>query len=153
MLLLIEYLLLLIFGCIPKELSNIKLEFTPVDYCADFIVKLMELQKNNIEIYHLFNNNSINGNEFINLLNKLNITINLSTIDKFKHTLQETSNRNNYFGIINYIDNISATNSVSINNNLTNDILKSMNIEWPKVDLPYITKIINYLKSNKLIGE
>ncbi|MBR6504294.1 MAG: hypothetical protein IKT41_00995 [Clostridia bacterium] len=68
----------------------------------------------------------------------------------FKQILENNTN-NNYFGITNYIENISS--NITLDNSFTTAILKNLNLKWPEIKDDYIIKIINYLKFNKLIGD
>lgn len=104
----------------------------------------------NLNIYHLFNNNFLTIFRFIEILNKLNIDIELTTLKQFQKSL-EANTSNNYFGITNYIQHVS--NDIILDNTYTNNILEKLNLKWPKISNEYIIKIINYLKYNKLIGD
>jgi len=126
------------------------LEFTPVDLCSHFIVKLLSISKYNLNIYHLFNNNFISTKNFVDTLQKLNIDIKFVSMDMFKKALGNNIN-NNYFGITNYIENVS--NNVILNNTFTNSVIKKINLEWPEINDNYLLKIIQYLKTNELIGD
>lgn len=138
--------------CIPKEICSLSLEFTPVDVLSKFIVELIKQQQNyNINIYHLFNDNKISILDFTNYLIDLNIPITFVNMEKFKEKIQSSST--NYFGIINYIQNLQNDkfSNIQLDNFYTNSILKSLNLEWPKIDNIFIKKLINYLKNNNLI--
>ena len=136
--------------CVPYELLNTPVEFTPVDICANYIVNLIFNQNYNLTIYHLFNNKTIQMNDIINIFNNCNLNIENVSIDVFKEKLLSTNN--NYFGITGYINNLdSSFGKVTILNDKTNKILKSLNLEWPEIDSIYINKIIKYLKNNLLI--
>ena len=126
------------------------MEFTPVDECARFITKLLDAYHYNINIYHLFNNNYLDIHDFTDTLQELNIPIRFITLKQFQHAL-ETNSQNNYFGITNYIENIS--NHVVLDNTYTNHVLKELSLSWPSITKDYIIKIIEYLKFNKLIGD
>lgn len=140
--------------CIPKQLLNIPIEFTPVDYCANFIVSLLtaDIRRNNLTIYHLFNQNYLDFSNLFDFLNKLNINMEICDIEDFEKLI--LSSKNNYFGIISYISNINNKNFnwVILNNNYTNSILEKLNLSWPKITEDYLNSVINYLMKNKFIG-
>ena len=83
-------------------------------------------------------------------MQNLNIDIKFTTLRIFKQILENNTN-NNYFGITNYIENISS--NITLDNSFTTAILKNLNLKWPEIKDDYIIKIINYLKFNKLIGD
>lgn len=140
-------------GIIPKELLNLPLEFTPVDYCANFIVKLLNVTPNNINIYHLYNQNSIILSNLINILKENNIDIQISSINEFENKILLYPDK--YFGITNYIANIknSNLNNIKLSNDFTNDILRKNSLKWPLLDNTYFYKILKYLTKYKFIGD
>ena len=148
--------------CMPKELLNFPIEFTPVDYCANFIVELLtkDFRQNNLTVYHLFNQNYLDFNYLFNFLKDLNINIDLCNITDFEKRILDS--KDNYFGIINYlanIKNISADsphndfNGISIDNSYTNSILNNLNLKWPTINKHYLQAVVDYLIKNNFIGD
>ena len=135
-------------GCYPKELEYFNLEFSPVDVCAKNIVALMNCQDKNLKIYHLYNDNFTDFEKINKILKKNNINLKSVTAKDFKDNL--LSDKNNYFGFANLINN-TITNNLKITNQITKDILLKNNLYWPEINSAYIQKIINYLTKNKFI--
>ena len=131
-------------GIFPKELYHFNFEFSPVDFCANFIVQLMQHQQHNLEIYHLYNNYYISGNELINMLSDSGLSIKPCSINEFKVALINA--KSNYFGITAYIRNIHNKNIITFHNEKTSSVLNSLNLDWPKITSEYIHKILIYLK-------
>lgn len=140
-------------NCIPIELLDFKLEFTPVDYCAKFIVYLSKNMYNNLNIYHLFNNNLITFKDFNDILKLFGYKLKIITLSEFKNKL--LNSEFNSFGITNYLSIINNKNNSSliIDNNHTNRLLNNDNLNWPNITYEYIEKIINYLKKYNFIGD
>ena len=137
-------------GNISKEFLEYPMEFTPVDYCAEFIVKLLNYQENNINIYHLFNNKFILLKNLFNILKKYNINIKIISMTEFKKEILSAPDK--YFGITNYINNLKYNyNKLELSNDYTNNLLKQFNLEWPDLNEEYISKIIDYLIEHKFI--
>ncbi len=63
---------------------NLEIEFTPVDYCAKFIVHLSKNMYNNLNIYHLFNNNLITFKNFIEILSLYGYNLKTISLEDFK---------------------------------------------------------------------
>ncbi len=137
-------------GVVPNELLNFPFEFTPVDYCANFMVHLLKQQQHNLEVYHLFNNHYVVCHELIKILNNLGLNLMPCSMETFKSKLSNSNS--NYFGITNYIANVFNYNNIKIHNEITNTKLKSLNLEWPKIDILYITKILAFLQDKNFIG-
>lgn len=135
-------------GIFPQEFSNFLFEFTPVDFCAKFIVKLLQNKSNNLNIYHLYNNNFISSPELISMLKELGTTLLPVPLDEFNNAL--SNSKNNYFGITAYMKNIN--NEIIFKNEKTLSILKSLNLQWPNITLEYIKKILLYLRNKHSNG-
>ena len=134
----------------PEVLSKFNFEFTPVDYCAKFIVHLLKNQDYNLNIYHLFNNNYINCINLVDILRKLDIPLKCVSLQEFKEVLSNSNS--NYFGITAYLKNVDNFNEVNLHNEQTNSILKNFKLEWPKIDLEYLTKVLNYIQEHNYLG-
>lgn len=138
---------------IPEELLQFPLEFTPVDYCSKFIVHLSKKMDNNLNIYHLFNNNIITFKDFADIIKLYGYKLKIISLDEFKN-LVLNSNINS-FGITNYLSMINNKNNSSliIDNDYTNKLLNNLHLNWPNITSEYIEKIINYLKKYNFIGD
>lgn len=137
---------------IPTEILNLCLEFTPVDYCANFIVRLLPYFPNNINIYHLYNQNTILLKDLISILEKHNIFIETNSLEHFEKRI--ISSPDKYFGISNYLSNFKDknVNQIYLSNTLTNNVLSSLSLSWPILLDDYFEKFLNYLIENKIIG-
>ena len=134
----------------PEVLSKFNFEFTPVDYCAKFIVNLLKNQDYNLNIYHLFNDNYINCINLVNILRKLAIPLKCVSLQEFSEVLANSNS--NYFGITAYLKNVNNSNELKLHNEQTNSILKKYNLEWPKIDLDYISKVLTYIQEHNYLG-
>lgn len=130
-------------GVFPDTLSDFNFEFTPVDYCADFIVRLLDKQKYNLNIYHLFNENYITCQDLVQFFYDLDIPIQPVSLQDFQKILSES--KNNYFGVTAYLKNMDC--HVTIHNESTNMILNDLALKWPLIDKNYIAKILNYINN------
>ena len=138
---------------VPDYLLKQLIEFTPVDLCAEAIVKL-GCSKTNFNIFHLFNNNFITFEYLISIASKLGLNIKTVNENEFKnlvHELVKIENKKDYVsGIINDFDKTGKLNynsSVEIKNEITNSVLENINFKWPIINENYIKKYIFYLKS------
>lgn len=134
----------------PEVLSKFNFEFTPVDYCAKFIVSLLKNQDYNLNIYHLFNDNYINCINLVNILRKLDIPLKCVSLKGFNEVISNSNS--NYFGITAYLKNINNSNELVLHNEQTNSILKNYGLEWPKIDLEYISKVLTYIQEHNYLG-
>ncbi len=130
-------------GIFPKELSQFCFEFSPVDVCANFIVQLLQHQQENLEIYHLYNNRCISGENLVNMINTCGVSIDFASLDDFKTALAKS--KSNYFGITAYVKNINDS-MVTLHNEKTLTALQTLNLDWPEITPEYLNKILLYLR-------
>ena len=135
-------------GVFPNELSEFPFEFSPVDFCANFIVQLIKQQKDNLNVYHLYNSHYILGKDLVEALNSCGISLKTVSFEEFKIALYNS--KYNSFGITAYIKNIN--NAITFHNEKTLSILKTLDLDWPEITIEYINKILVYLIKNHNLG-
>ena len=138
------------YGIVPKSLINEFLEFTPVDICADAIVKILYNYDASKRVFHVFNHNYIKASNLIKSFTKFGYNIDLLDGIDFKNSilkLSKTDHKDNIIkSIINLLDDKNGINfspSVVELNELTNNYLSKLDFYWPK--------IIDYMKNNNYI--
>lgn len=125
-------------GKLPKNLSTQLLEFTPIDFCAEAIVKLM-LYKN--KIFHLLNQNLISIDNLVALLPEYNQKIDFISENDFLEFIQNNDNANYLQNFITDLNNSLRLNydtNISIDSNLTEAYLKYNNFKWPTISKEYL---------------
>ena len=140
-------------GCIPDYLADRYMEFSPVDFCAEAIVKLV-CYNNNFTIYHVYNNNHITFRELLSILATLKVDMKIVDKETFNRRINTLSkddkSRNILSGIINDFDgnkDLIYKSIIKLQYNSTNKILKNLSFKWPKVNEKYMKKYVIYLKS------
>ena len=130
-------------GIIPSTILNASIDFTPIDLCADIIVKLSGKIPYNINYYHIYNN-ALTYNELVNYLKACNINLKKETLQNFMNKIKELNTSNNLFGLTNYLDNLidKKTTQVILDNSYTNQVLSELNFKWPKLEEKYITNLL-----------
>ena len=84
------------------------------------------------------------------MLQEIGINIEAISMEEFKSKLAKSNS--NYFGITNYIANTFNNSNPCLKNEKTNNKLQRLELSWPKIDLLYITKILEFMERKKLIG-
>ena len=140
-------------GVIQEELLEHSLEFTPVDYCAKAITKIIEYNTK-FNILHLSNHNFINISKLIKILNELGEKITPVNEKCFKEkiniALKDKEMKANLKGIITDLDEnkkLNLINNIIPNDNFTTTYLNKLNFKWPEIDKEYLEKYINYFKN------
>ena len=121
---------------ITKNLENYQFDLSPVDLCAQAIIKLIEIN-NEQTIYHIYNNNKLSLKEFFNLAN---IELNYITENNL---IMKLLNLNNVYDT-HLLNDLKYSNFIEtpVENKITINILNNSNFYWNKIDNNYINKII-----------
>ena len=150
--------LILKYGILPNTMLDNFLEFTPIDYCAKAICKLLYNFDFNKFVFHIFNQNYITVKEILDMFLSLGFNTTILSGASFKQKILELSNQNlneNILkGIVNDLDDnlgLAFNSTVNQKNLYTNSYLDKVGFNWPNIDIQYIQKIIDYMKKNKYI--
>lgn len=122
---------------IPEEFLNIKVEFSPVDECANAIIKLLD--NSDGIVYHILNNNEISIKQLIKIFESEGYNFNIVSMYRFANALNSIDNA--------YVkEYILGTNLNKFSQRKSLNYLKNYNFEWVKTDENYIRKIIKLIK-------
>lgn len=127
---------------LPKNLITQKMEFTPIDSCAEAIVKLMTYEN---KIFHLLNPNVIDITELISGLKNYNINIEFispTEFNKFIHSDANAEHLENFITDLNNSNKLNYDTNITINDTLTREFLKHTGFTWPKITKDYIDLFI-----------
>lgn len=138
-------------GCIPNYLLDGYLELTPVDCCANAILKILQYNSKTNRIFHLLNHKTIDIYRFINILNKFYDKISIVNNETFLKTIDKILN-NPYSndilsGIINDFDEnrkIVYSSPVKIKSGFSIKYLNKVGFDWPELDEDYIKKFLDF---------
>ena len=133
------------------------LEFTPVDCCAEAIVKIIE-NNPKFTVLHLFDNNFIEINEIIQIMNEIGEKIipvsNEEFREKIEFALKDKELKNEITGMITDLDEnklLNLINYIIPNCDFTQKYLETIGFRWPQIDEEYIKKYVEYFKKIKYI--
>ena len=144
---------------IPEYMLESYLEFTPADICADVIIKILQNYAKEYTVFHIYNNNHVYINKFIELLRKNNINIEIVKDNKFKEKIENVlkEDKNGILdGIINDLDNnkkLQYSSKVNIMSEFTRGFLYKIGFTWPEIDEKYVEKYVKYLTKVKFLKE
>ena len=140
-------------GALPDVFINHAIDFSPVDFCADAIVKIA-LADHKFTVFHLFNTNLVSFDNLLSFLNKLGYNIEFTDNANFKNRIQtlinDSNNKEKIAGIIPDLDknkNLKLIFNVIPKAEFTNAFLNKLGFKWPDIDLDYFSNFINYFKN------
>ncbi len=135
---------------LPESFKDYKLELTPVDLCAESIVRLSIFNgiKYNINIYHLFDENYVSMKLIADIFKNENINIEYVSNKVFEEKLA------NNFSSINVLPEFFDQLELKIGNNnskfdfsnvKTSKVLSKLDFKWPEITKDYLEFIIRRL--------
>lgn len=151
--------MILQFKIIPESMLNEYLEFTPIDECANAIIRLVSNIETNNYVFHIFNNNYLPVRNLLTYLSEINYNVEILSGIDFKNKIlsfaEDNPKDNILKNIVNNLDDnegLKLHSEITQSNIFTNAYLNELNFNWPKVDSQYLAKIINYIKKNNYIN-
>ena len=129
---------------VPMELREVIVDFTPIDLISNAIYKLIFKSTDNNIVYHLYNSNTISIEQLVTKLNEIGFTIkmiNQKEINNLSKIEQKQINE-----LMLEIKPIINKSNITIDNTITDEILKKINFEWKIIDKKYLLKTINYVR-------
>lgn len=138
---------------IQDSFLNHSIELTPVDLCANAIIKIVN-SVHDFSILHIFNNNIIKCKEILNYMNNLGYHIEAVSdkefADRIIHYLKTDALKNSITGIITDLNKekiLDYTSNVIINADISNSFLKTLGFSWPVLDEIYFKKYFDYFNN------
>ena len=145
-----------------KSINNIKsisdnmyheeVEISPIDYVAKIVLALSKTPAK-CRVFNCQNSsNMIHYGDIVNVMNSCDFKIRKVSEKEFKEICEENMNEN-IQGLITSdltMDNLKVELfEENTENTQTDAILKSLNMEWPKIDENYLKRLIDYLNELK----
>ena len=144
-------------GYISDYVASTDMELTPIDACAEAIVKVMEYPSENNRVFHIVDNNYIQTNKFIEILQKY-IDLKIVTEEEFTNLINKLYKKKNssdiLSGILRDFDSdgkLLRETKIKFNCEFTVEYLKRIGFNWPEINEEYIVKFLNYFKENGYI--
>lgn len=144
---------LLNIGCIPDYLTSAYLEFTPIDSCAEAIIKLIENSTSGNRVFHLYDHNHVDIGDFIKVL-RTRTSFDIVSNDKFtlrlNNMLKKKDSDNLLSGILRDLDDnqkLSFDTKIKIKSEFSIEYLQKIGFVWPKINENYINNFLDYFHS------
>ncbi len=135
---------------LPNYLKDYQLELTPVDLCADAIVKLAIYKSKdyNVNVFHLYNDNYVSMNTVVDILNEFDIKVKYVQNDDFEKSIASLiSDSNENLGFVEQFDvkNLLVSDKIIFSNSKTVNILSSLDFKWQNITKDYLKFMIRGL--------
>ncbi len=138
---------------IPEYMLHNKLEFTPVDYAAKSVCKIITHKTDSNRVFHLCNQKTVTVSRCLRVLKKLNYPIEVlpekEFIDKINNMLENEETKDLLKIIIDDFDenmHIQYNTEMEIKSNFTiKYLIKSLFI-WPRITNAYLVNFVKVLR-------
>lgn len=138
--------------CIPDYLLERYLEFTPIDKCAEAIIKLAEHTNKENRIFHLYDYNHVDINDFIDIVRGYT-AFDIVSSDEFVTRLNKVLEKNNasdlLAGILRDLDDnkkLKFETKIKIKSDFSIKYLQKIGFVWPKIDENYLKMFLEYFR-------
>lgn len=138
---------------LPESIKDVYLEFTPIDFTADAITKIILHPSKDNCIYHIYNHKHIYINKLLKILKNYDYNISVIKTEKFKEMIKEllndSENKNILSHLINDFDqnlNLDYEGKIKLTSGFTINFLKQLDFEWPEINSNYIKYIISIIE-------
>ncbi len=135
-------------GCAPLGAIDRKIEMTPVDICAQMIIRICQSGRSDRAVYHLFNKNIVMLSELIGMLEKNGYGIRIMSDREFMALIKKLSGSGDYSrlsGLMFEGGAYAKEPAIRITADITEDMIKCLSLEWPVIDSEYVGRFISSL--------
>ncbi len=144
-------------GVFPDYSLEHEIELTPVDLCANAILKIAE-HSSPCNVFHVYNTHLLPIKLLVDTLNeegyKLLPVSNGEMNNIINELLKDDNKKEILSGIIHDLDkdkNLIYTSRIALNCDFTGKYLKNIGFSWKNIDKNYLIKYINYFRKIKFI--
>ncbi|MGE5423194.1 MAG: amino acid adenylation domain-containing protein [Ignavibacteriales bacterium] len=154
-------------GTVPKSLMDQFVELTPVDMCAQAIIRLIMTPEIHGQVFHIANSRVIRLSDLLSVFEAKGYKVESVNYDTFlaqiKNLANEPEGEDDLMWLMQYISFVSeealTASSINLKSNFTEDCLRQVGFSWPQIDTDYLNKIIghmikkNYLSHKNLVNK
>ena len=140
-------------GCIPDYLLNGYMEFTPIDCCAEAIIKLAQYPSAINRVFHLYDNNHVDVNYFITILKNyipFEVVSHEEFVGKINTIFKQDNSSKILSGILRDFDSdekLVYESPIKLNCDFTKQYLAKTKFNWPNIGKDYLIRFLDYFCS------
>lgn len=145
-------------AAVPASLAQMMLEFTPVDLCAQAIVRLLQIGESDSRRFHLCNPHRLTLEKLALTLGELGFPIRRVSDGRFRDVLQKVlSSEKGFETLQGIIPDLASgelrygVSSVTLDCQASLAVLKQLDFAWPQIDHAYLEKIFNHMQGRGFI--
>ncbi|MCK4257847.1 MAG: amino acid adenylation domain-containing protein [Halanaerobiales bacterium] len=145
---------------VSSEMSNLLIEFTPIDMCSRVIVELMKTKESVGRVFHVYNQNQVKIVALLLILAEMGLDIDVIddlSIDEYVKTFAKDQDKlEKLQGLMHRYQfkvdqGLEYRAGVTIDSTITIEYLKQIGFEWPMIDQEYLAKVLEYMRKVNFI--
>ena len=136
-------------GVYPDSLSDLEVEFTPVDEAARAVMVITRNFNNLQTVFHINNPKTIKVKDVFEMLAGMNHSVEKIPYEDFERLLYDSSNQNILNAFINDMNEeypLNYDSNIHIQSDFTVQYLKQYGFEWIDVGIDYLRKYVEYFE-------
>ncbi len=133
-------------GCVPLGMLGERVEMTPVDSCAEAILKLAAAEPG-LAVYHVFND-AVSLGELVALLEQNGFMFEVVSDNEFMSRIKLLSKQGELSDLAGLIEdlNILRTSNILLTDDITKQELAREGFSWPAIDAVYMRRFLDSIK-------
>lgn len=143
-------------GAIPEYILKESLEFTPIDYAAKAIYRIMTHVNRTNRVFHIYNQKYVSTKKIIKATKKLDYKIKVVSEKEFKKMirkiLKNEDAENILENLINDLDNdlhLDYKIDIIIKSRFSTNYLRRVFFKWPRISEKYIIRLLRLIDKNE----
>ena len=149
-------------GVIPDYLSDIYLEFTPIEEAAAAVMRIAEHFSDEKNVFHINSTKVVYLDRFLELLSQIGVRVGKISHEKFAEILRQTvrSEETKYIfeTFVNDMDSdndnkLAYESGIHIENAFTETYLRALGFEWSEIGTEYLRRYFDYFRKIGYFGE
>ncbi|HDR8475989.1 TPA: thioester reductase domain-containing protein, partial [Bacillus cereus] len=149
------------YGVVANSLLSSKVEFTPVDYCSNAIIRLVtsNIDIDNVRdyIFHMYNHQKLELKDVVGIFKQIGCSIEVLDDLEYQQLMLKISQDENRQEDIQMLM-VSGEKmegrykEVRLDSIRTQKKLEIIDFQWPKINIEYLQKVVEYMISSDFLS-
>ncbi|MGE5494793.1 MAG: amino acid adenylation domain-containing protein [Burkholderiales bacterium] len=137
-------------GCVPIGMLGARVEMTPVEACAEAIVKLAKTESKH-PVFHVYNDNRMTLGNVVALLEQCGYVIEVLSDSEFMRRMTLLSRKGEISALTGLVDDLNSkeTANITITCKATRELLERTGFAWPEINADYMARFISSINSRQ----
>jgi thioester reductase-like protein len=137
-------------GCVPIGMLGARVEMTPVEACAEAIIKLAKTESKH-PVFHVYNDNRMTLGDIVALLEQCGYAIEVLSDGEFMRRMTLLSRKGEISTLTGLVDDLNSkeTANITVTCKATKELLGRIGFAWPEINADYMARFVNSINSRQ----